>query len=136
MQVRHVHKNSNIRNIQVLSHPISSQNFKFSIPSVFRIKSPLLEIKNPMLKSKIACTQIKNLVPGIKNSILRIKNHLHPNKKPCARNQKNPCLESKNRLHPNLKTLCVESKNPMLRIRKPMLRAFGGKKNLPMLMEY
>jgi hypothetical protein len=68
MQVGHVYKNSNIRNIQVLSHPISSQNFKFFIPSVFGIKNHLLEIKNPMLESKIACTQIKNLVPGIKKS--------------------------------------------------------------------
>jgi hypothetical protein len=64
----HVYKNSNIRNIQVLSHPISSQNFKFFIPSVFGIKNPLLKIKNPMLESKIACTQIKNLVRGIKKS--------------------------------------------------------------------
>jgi hypothetical protein len=72
MQVRHVHKNSNIRNIQVLSHPISSQNFKFFIPSGFRIKNPLLEIKNPMLESKITCTQIK--IPGIqiKNLVPRI----------------------------------------------------------------
>jgi hypothetical protein len=68
MQVRHVHKNSNIRNTQGLSHPISSQNFKFFIPSVLRIKSPLLEIKNSMVKSKIACTHIKNLILGIKKS--------------------------------------------------------------------
>ncbi len=52
MPVRHVLKNSNIRNIQVLSYPISSQIFKFFIPSVFRIKNPLLEIKNPTLKLK------------------------------------------------------------------------------------
>jgi hypothetical protein len=66
VQVRHVHKNSNIRNTQVLSHPISSQNFKNFIPSVFGIKNPLLQIKNPMLESKIACSEIKILVPGIK----------------------------------------------------------------------
>jgi hypothetical protein len=66
VHVRHVHKNSNIRNTQVPSHPISSQNFKFFIPSVFRIKNPLLEIKNSMLKSKIACHHIKYLVLGIK----------------------------------------------------------------------
>jgi hypothetical protein len=55
-------------NFQVLSHPISSQNFKFFIPSAFGIKNPLLEIKNPMLESKIACTQMRNLVPRIKKS--------------------------------------------------------------------
>jgi hypothetical protein len=62
MQVGNVYKNSNYKNMQVLSNIISSHNFKFFIPSMFEIKSPLLEIKNLMLGI--------NPLVGIKNFML------------------------------------------------------------------
>jgi hypothetical protein len=49
MQVGNVYKNSNYKSMQVLSHVISSHKFKFLIPNMFEIKSPLLEIKNLVL---------------------------------------------------------------------------------------
>ncbi len=51
MQVGNVYKNSNYKIIQVLSHIISSHNFKLFIPSMF-------ELKAPCLKSKTSCLEL------------------------------------------------------------------------------
>lgn len=64
MQVKHVYKISNYKNIQELSHPIPKLQVQVLIPSVCRIKNPnpnlVLEIKIPNPSS----------VLGIKNAML------------------------------------------------------------------